>query len=215
VTALRLPRRRLVLAVALPLVMAGGIVAMQVWPAAVFGSADRGVATARGLGGLGLVGFALLQAFIALSGILPASLLGIAAGTIYGVVPGLALAAISTLAGAMLAFLLSRSAFRPAIERLCARKPRLRNLDARIGRDGWKLVCLLRLSPVMPFAPTSYLLGLSSIGMRDYLVGTLASLPALLGSWARWPTRGWRRRGRAPGCGAGWRSAPGRRRRWR
>jgi uncharacterized membrane protein YdjX (TVP38/TMEM64 family) len=177
----KLPPRRVLLAVALPLVMAGGIAAMQLWPDAVFASADRIIAMARGLGGIGLVGFALLQAFIALSGILPASLLGIAAGTIYGVAFGFVLAAISTMAGAVLAFLLSRSTFRPAVERLCAHRPRLRNLDARIARDGWKLVCLLRLSPVMPFAPTSYLLGLSSIGMRDYLLGTLASLPALLG----------------------------------
>ena len=180
-SALRLPSHRVLLAVALPLVMVCGIAALQLWPNAVLGSADRMIATTRGLGGAGLAGFALLQAFIALSGILPASLLGIAAGTIYGLTAGFLLAAASTMAGAVLAFLLSRSAFRPAIERLCARKPRLRNLDARIAKDGWKLVCLLRLSPVMPFAPTSYLLGLSSIGMRDYLIGTLASLPALLG----------------------------------
>jgi len=31
----------------------------------------------------------------------------------------------------------------------------------------------------MPFAVTSYALGLTSIGWRDYLVGTLASMPAL------------------------------------
>jgi uncharacterized membrane protein YdjX (TVP38/TMEM64 family) len=164
VIALRAPSRRMVPAIALPLVIVCGIVAMQFWPHAVLGSADRMIATARGLGGIGLAGFALLQALIALSGVLPASLLGIAAGTIYGLWLGFGLAAVS-----------------PAIERLCARRPRLRNLDARIAKDGWKLVCLLRLSPVMPFAPTSYLLGLSSIGMRDYLIGTLASLPALLG----------------------------------
>jgi len=181
VNALRLPSRRAALAVALPFVMVCGIGATQFWPHAVLGSADRMIATARGLGGVGLVGFALLQAFIALSGILPASLLGIAAGTIYGLPLGFLLAAASTIAGAILAFMLSRSTFRPAIERFCAQRPRLRSLDTRIARDGWKLVCLLRLSPVMPFAPTSYLLGLSSIGMRDYLIGTFASLPALLG----------------------------------
>ena len=173
--------KRVVLAAALGVAMVGGIAVMQFWPDVVFDSANRMIATARGLGGAGLVGFALLQAFIALSGVLPASLLGIAAGAIYGLPVGFLLAAVSTMAGAMLAFLLSRSAFRPAVERWCAGRPRLRNLDARIGRDGWKLVCLLRLSPVMPFAPTSYLLGLSSIGMRDYLIGTLASLPALFG----------------------------------
>lgn len=39
----------------------------------------------------------------------------------------------------------------------------------------------LRVSPVMPFAITSYALGLTEISERDYLLGTLASLPALAG----------------------------------
>jgi uncharacterized membrane protein YdjX (TVP38/TMEM64 family) len=83
--------------------------------------------------------------------------------------------------GAVLAFFLSRSLFRPTVERLAARRPRLRRLDSLIVQDGWKLVCILRISPIMPFSATSYMLGLSSIGLRDYAVGTLASLPALCG----------------------------------
>ena len=34
---------------------------------------------------------------------------------------------------------------------------------------------------MMPFAATSYALGLTGVRLRDYLLGTLASLPALLG----------------------------------
>jgi uncharacterized membrane protein YdjX (TVP38/TMEM64 family) len=33
----------------------------------------------------------------------------------------------------------------------------------------------------MPFAATSYMLGLSTISLRDYTLGTLAALPALFG----------------------------------
>jgi uncharacterized membrane protein YdjX (TVP38/TMEM64 family) len=33
----------------------------------------------------------------------------------------------------------------------------------------------------MPFSATSYMLGLSSIDLRSYTIGTLASLPALCG----------------------------------
>jgi uncharacterized membrane protein YdjX (TVP38/TMEM64 family) len=50
-----------------------------------------------------------------------------------------------------------------------------------IARDGWRLACLLRISPVMPFSVTSYVRGLSSIDLRSYTIGTLASLPALCG----------------------------------
>jgi uncharacterized membrane protein YdjX (TVP38/TMEM64 family) len=58
---------------------------------------------------------------------------------------------------------------------------RVRNLGAAVARDGWRLVCLLRASPLMPFVATSHLLGLSAISLRDYMLGTLAALPALLG----------------------------------
>jgi uncharacterized membrane protein YdjX (TVP38/TMEM64 family) len=67
------------------------------------------------------------------------------------------------------------------IARLLPERPRLRNLDILLAREGWKLVCLLRISPLMPFAATSYALGLSSVKLRPYLVGTLLSLPSLLG----------------------------------
>ena len=65
--------------------------------------------------------------------------------------------------------------------RFLARRPRLRELDGMVARDGWRMACLLRVSPVMPFAATSYALGLSSIGLRDYVIGTLAAMPALFG----------------------------------
>jgi uncharacterized membrane protein YdjX (TVP38/TMEM64 family) len=125
--------------------------------------------------------FAMVQLLVAVSGILPASLLGVAAGVIYGLVPGFALSAVSIWAGALLSFFLSRSLFRATIERLAVRRPRLRDLDVRIAQDGWKLVCLLRISPVMPFSATSLVLGLSAVGLRDYAIGTLASLPTLFG----------------------------------
>jgi uncharacterized membrane protein YdjX (TVP38/TMEM64 family) len=54
-------------------------------------------------------------------------------------------------------------------------------LDEMIVKDGWRLVALLRVSPVMPFSITSYALGFSGISARDYALGTCASLPPLLG----------------------------------
>jgi uncharacterized membrane protein YdjX (TVP38/TMEM64 family) len=181
VTASFRPSGRVVLGVVVVALMLFGFAAMRLWSDSVIGTAEYLTNSLRGLGAVGVIGFALLQIVVAVSGVLPASLLGLAAGTIYGLAFGFALAAISTMVGALLTFLLSRSAFRPMVERMCARRPRLRDLDALIAADGWKLVCLLRISPVMPFAATSYVLGLSSIGMGAYLVGTLASLPALLG----------------------------------
>lgn len=172
---------RAVAAVALVCLILLGMVAAWFSPERVIGVAERLMSVVRELGAGGAVLFAMVQIFVAVSGILPASLLGVGAGAIYGLLPGFFLAAASTLAGALVSFFLSRSLFRATVERLASRRPRLRNLDARIARDGWKLVCLLRASPIMPFSATSIALGLSAVGLRDYAIGTLASLPALCG----------------------------------
>jgi len=135
---------------------------------------------ARGHGGAGLAIVFLAQIVIAASGVLPASLLGIAAGALYGVAVGFVVAAGGTLAGSVLAFGLARSLLRPFVARLLSHRPRLNRLDTVLAADGWKLVFLLRISPVMPFAVTSYALGLSAVRFRAYLLGTIASLLPLL-----------------------------------
>jgi uncharacterized membrane protein YdjX (TVP38/TMEM64 family) len=124
---------------------------------------------------------ALTQALIAVSGILPASVLGIAAGAVYGIPLGFFLTALGTMAGAAIAFGMSRTAFRPFIVRRLAGRPYLERLDRAVTVRGWRTVCLLRFSPVMPFAVGSYALGLTSVTFWRYWLGSLAALPALLG----------------------------------
>jgi uncharacterized membrane protein YdjX (TVP38/TMEM64 family) len=132
----------------------------------------------------GLAGLALFTAacFIAaLAGIVPGALLGVASGAVFGLEGGFTASAAGILAGAGAAFGLSRSYLRPLIAAMLARYGALARLDTALSAEDWRLVALLRVSPVMPFSLTSYALGLSGIGPRAYLLGTLASLPALLG----------------------------------
>jgi len=137
------------------------------------------VAQSSGVGSVLL--FGLIQTAVAASGVLPAGLVGMIAGGAYGVVDGFLVAASSTMAGAVLSFWMARSFLRGFAERHLARHARIANLDGLLKGEGWRMVCLLRLSPVMPFAATSYAFGLSSVGWRDYLLGTSAALPALFG----------------------------------
>jgi len=131
------------------------------------------------LGTIGIIATAGVQFLVAVSGVIPASILGVAAGAAYGFVGGFAISATGVMAGALAAFLLSRSAFRPLISRYLHHRAGWHDFDRAIARDGWRFVCLIRLSPVMPFAIASYSLGISSIRLKDYLLGTVASLPAL------------------------------------
>jgi uncharacterized membrane protein YdjX (TVP38/TMEM64 family) len=134
----------------------------------------------RDFGVLGWIIFIGLQTLVALVGFLPASLLGIAAGAIYGMVLGFGLSAIGVVIGAEISFLLARSALRPKITKLLEKRAMFKKLDQAVTQDGWRLVLLLRVSPVMPFSLTSFALGLSGIRRQAYSFGTLASLPALL-----------------------------------
>lgn len=174
-------RRRLRLMLVAAVLICACVALGVLRPAVPLALAQRMIEAARTAGPLGWVALMLLQLIVAASGILPASLLGIAAGTAYGLGLGFALAAAATMGGALLAFALSRSLFRDALARRLARRPGLARFDALLAKDGWQVVCLLRISPVMPFAATSYALGMSAVGLRAYLLGTLASLPALLG----------------------------------
>jgi uncharacterized membrane protein YdjX (TVP38/TMEM64 family)/glycosyltransferase involved in cell wall biosynthesis len=159
----------------------GGILSSHLLPAAEFARAEQFLVHLHHLGLPGAILFGAVLVLIALSGFIPGSLIGVLAGTAYGLFAGFPLAAVSTLIGAALAFLLARSFLQPYLNRLVSGRARLQNFDAALARDGWRFVCLLRISPIMPFAATSYALGASSVSMRDYLIGTLASLPPLFG----------------------------------
>jgi uncharacterized membrane protein YdjX (TVP38/TMEM64 family) len=147
----------------------------------IAGAVMEGAARLRAMGSLGWVIFIGLEFLVTLVGIVPGALLGIAAGAIYGVATGFCASAAGIMAGAMAAFGLSRSMLRPWIGHVLARHRRLAMLDGMLAKDGWRIVALLRISPVMPFSITSYALGFSGITARDYVLGTLASLPSLLG----------------------------------
>jgi uncharacterized membrane protein YdjX (TVP38/TMEM64 family) len=105
----------------------------------------------RDLGWAGQAIFVLLQAAVALIGFLPASLLGLAAGAIYGAWIGFGLAATGVMVAAVIAFGLARSALRPSIIHLLDSRTTLGGFDTALAGDGWRLVALMRVSPVMPF----------------------------------------------------------------
>ncbi len=151
------------------------------WPQLLFSRVEGLLRASRDLGTTGGVLFTCAQIVVALTGILPASMICMLAGATYGFGLGFVIATVGTVGGAILAFALSRSLFRVSIERMLCRHARLENLDQIIAHDGWRIVCLLRISPLMPFSATSFALGLSSIRFSNYLVGTLSSLPAMLG----------------------------------
>ena len=75
-----------------------------------------------------------------------------------------------------LAFLGARYLARDRLRKLLERRPKYRAIDRAIARDGWQVVVLLRLSPVIPFNLQNYALGVTAISFWRYLGATLAGI---------------------------------------
>ena len=109
--------------------------------------------------------------------VMPAFLLTIAAGALWGFWFGLLLAMSGAVSGATCAFLGARSIFRNFVQRYVNRHPRLVAIDRAVEQEGARLVFLLRLSPAVPFVLLNYVLGVSRIRLRDHFIGLCGMVP--------------------------------------
>lgn len=133
----------------------------------------------RGLGALGYVVYTLGYAIVGL--FVPASVLTIGAGALFGIVGGSIVVAIGATLTATLAFLLARTVLRKRIERMVARNPKFVAVDRAIAREGAKIVVLVRLAAVFPFLFVNYAFGLTGIGTLRYIAATfLGILPGAI-----------------------------------
>lgn len=108
--------------------------------------------------------------------LLPGSILTIGAGVLFGLVRGALWVWLGATLGATCAFLLGRYLARDWVARKIAHNPRFRAIDTAVGREGWKIVALTRLSPVFPFNLLNYAYGLTGVSLRDYAVATAAGI---------------------------------------
>jgi uncharacterized membrane protein YdjX (TVP38/TMEM64 family) len=130
---------------------------------------------ARGTGAAGVVLFFVVYVLSTVA-LLPGSILTLAAGFAYGPVWGLAVASPASVAGATCAFLLGRTALRDWAARKVSRSRWARSVDAAVGREGFKLVLLLRLSPLIPFNLLNYILSLTRVTTGGYVLGSFIGM---------------------------------------
>lgn len=99
-------------------------------------------------------------------------------GTWAGFARTLAAVSLGSTLGASLAFLIARYVARDWIAARIAARPTFQAIDAAIGREGFKFVLLLRLSPVFPFNLLNYGCGVTRVTFRDYVLASwLGMLP--------------------------------------
>lgn len=176
----RAARRRLLVGalILVALVVAARLAGLERWVAPA-------VAWLRGLGPAGVALLALAYVPVALAG-LPMALPGMAAGAAFGVAAGAAIAIPANAAAACLPFLVGRLLVGRDPGLLARGEGRVARAARALGRGGFRLVLLLRLSWVAPFGLLNYAFGATPCRLRDFVLGTLlGSAPISVGyAWA-------------------------------
>ena len=126
------------------------------------------------LGWLGVLLFALVITAAQMV-VLPVSPLALATGVIFGFWGGLLTTSLGTGLGVAVNFLVARYLARGAVSHRLARNEKFRLIDAAIGREGWKIVALLRFVP-MPFGLANYAYGITAIRFFPYLITSVLTI---------------------------------------
>lgn len=106
----------------------------------------------------------------------PESILAIAAGAIFGLWMGLIWVVVAGTLSAIVIFVLARHLFRGRIEQLLKSHPKIQAIDAAASDSGFRLMVLLRLSP-LSFTLLSYLLAISRARFRTYVIACIGMFP--------------------------------------
>ncbi len=113
----------------------------------------------------------VLQAALSLPG---AAVLSLASGAVFGVLRGTLYVVIGATAGAVLAFLASRTLLR---DRVVGRfGARMEAIDRGLREYGFSYLLFLRLVPVFPFFLVNLACGITGLPLRTYALGTLIGI---------------------------------------
>ena len=128
----------------------------------------------EGFGALGIVVFAALYTVVALV-LGPAWALTLVAGLVWGLA-GVPIALGSATLAATVAFLIGRHLARERVTGLVERDDRLAALKRAVDREGWRVVGLMRLSPVFPFGLQNYLFGVTGIPLVPFALASFVGM---------------------------------------
>ncbi|KAL4444259.1 hypothetical protein ABPG75_011996 [Micractinium tetrahymenae] len=112
----------------------------------------------------------------------PAMVMAMAAGAIFGMLYGSLLVWVGSSVGQTIAFVIGRYLLRElVVQYLTKQFPKWTAIDKALESEGWKLVTLLRLSPIAPWNVLNYALSVTAVPLLPYcLASALAILPYLL-----------------------------------
>jgi len=159
-------------AIAVPIGIITTVVVQQGGPAEFLEAAKEFIASAGDAG----PAYFVLAYIIATVALLPASVLTLAAGYLYGPAYGTAIVSLASTSAAAAAFLISRYLARPLVEGYMSKTPKFALIQKAISAEGVRIVFLLRLSPLIPFNISNYLYGLTRVPFAPYVAASWAGM---------------------------------------
>jgi uncharacterized membrane protein YdjX (TVP38/TMEM64 family) len=111
---------------------------------------------------------------------LPNVVLMLIAGTLFGIVSGIVAVSTADTLSAVVCYALGRTIARKRVKRLMNRYPGFAQLDRAVGKNGWKILLLSRLSPVVPSNILNYGFSCTKVNFWQYFFFTwLGMLPVI------------------------------------
>jgi len=102
----------------------------------------------------------------------PAIILTLAGGLAFGPWWGTLYVVLGGLSGACLCFAIARLLGHEKMKKILGRYSQIQAFDEQIVEHGFRTMLIMRVVPIFPYDPVSYLAGLSSISFRDYALAT-------------------------------------------
>jgi uncharacterized membrane protein YdjX (TVP38/TMEM64 family) len=129
------------------------------------------------LGGWAILAFAVVFLVVQML-MIPGAPLGLAAGFFFGFERGWMALMLGCTLGATVNFWIARTFARDWVQRRFGNNEKFQLIDRAIGREGWKIVALLRFVPI-PFGLANYSYGLTPVRFVPYILATFfAIIPA-------------------------------------
>jgi uncharacterized membrane protein YdjX (TVP38/TMEM64 family) len=129
------------------------------------------------LGATGAIAFIAVY-ILATVAFVPGLLLTLGAGLLFGVFWGSVYVFVASTSGAILAFWVGRYVLRGWVEKKTAGNTKFQAIDTAVGRSGFKIVLLTRLSPAFPFNLLNYAYGVTKVSLWDYSWASVGMIPA-------------------------------------
>ena len=145
----------------------------EFWHVATSGNMQETVAYIDSFGMWAMVFSFLLDVLINALGFLPSIFVSTANGLLFGLIPGIILSWLAETAGVIISFVLMRTILRSSAEKLIAKSKYLQKADDFSGRNGFKIMLILRAMPYFPSGILTALGAVSRISLKDYALANL------------------------------------------